>query len=240
MKIIACMVMSGLIGCQSTSAQEAPPPSSSEPDLTISDPPSSNDHGPVSMAMINPTSPLSMILIDHFTGSSLDMSKWEVIGTKSPTIVDDSSSGGSGALRLSGDTTSTIQTKPLAVGTRDFTISARIRASEIPYMSKFSIGMELSDSSVVAFYANSSRSNLWRMNIDGTLLVYTSAPPILPQYINIQISRSSNKLIFSGGGTVFFSADYSTNLNGARFFLKEEASSGGTMRVDYVQLSVAP
>ena len=176
----------------------------------------------------------NLIISDHFTGSVVDPSKWEIIGTTAPTIVDDSSSGGNGALKLGGVDKQIIRTKPLALGTGDFAVSARLRISDMAPTYIFHIGLHNGNSGILLVTHQGSG---WSVAVDG-MIVNPASPPISSTYSEYIISRKSNVLTFSVNGIFFHTMTYAKSLTGASLCFEANSPGGGAARVDYVRLII--
>lgn len=178
----------------------------------------------------------NLIISDHFTGSVADQSKWEIIGTSAPTIADDSSSGGNGALAMGGVDKQIIRTKPLALGVGDFTVSARLRISDMVPTYIFHMGIHNGNTGILLITHQGSG---WSVAVDG-MIVNPTSPPISSAYSEYKISRKSNILTFSVNGVVFHTMPYIKSLTGASLCFESNSKNGGATRVDYVLLSISP
>lgn len=199
--------------------------------------------------------PTNIVVSDHFTGGSIDLSKWTVVsGSGDPAIVDDSFNGGSGALNLQSIRNQIVCTKPLALGTKDFVVMARVRTTAFAPTSVFSIGL-LADAgapipAVGAMFSTDGHvsSTNWQLYLDNATLTATQTssrwtPILSPNYSTFKITRSANVLQFYIDATLVHSVPYATNLDHAKLCIEGSspaAPNSTVTRIDSIILAIAP
>lgn len=177
----------------------------------------------------------AIVARDQFIGKSLNLGIWiDTFGAS--TILDDQANGGIGSLQTDALGTD-IRTRRFNIGTRDFTMRARLRNTG-PLTGGVHLGLRgLGGSGTLTFRINSvTNPTNWIVEVDGALQVpngtgfaYSST------YADFEIKRKSNVVTFKINGVAFHTlASYTSAFNDA--YLAIQTGNSTILILDFIEL----
>lgn len=180
--------------------------------------------------------------VDHFAGSAIDTSKWIV--TNAPALTDDSANGASGSVQINasvGTTARDLHTTPLAIGTKDFRVSARIRATSFGNGNEVRFGLINSPDFVEFDSDPTGASPNWMMSLWSGALVNSGVAINASTYQILTIERYGGVYSFKIDGTEVATGTHAGFASSLPLYLKASYSTAGTpsMFVDWAKVWIS-
>lgn len=178
----------------------------------------------------------SVIVSDHFTGTSLDLGKWRAIsGTSS--IVNDSANGGIGTLQT--DTLGTdIRTIQFNIGTSDFTLRGRLRITgSVSGGARFGINGPGGDETLEFLIQSATSTTNWLVLVNSSVVPANGTPVLISSnYSVFEIKRKANIVTFTVDNVILHTqVSYTGPIYNAYFQI--QAGNATIMSIDYAELT---
>lgn len=176
-----------------------------------------------------------VVVRDQFTGTSLNLGQW-IATSGTSTVVQDVANGAIGSLQTDALGTD-IRTTRFNIGTRDFTMRARIRNTG-PLTGGVHLGLRgLGGSGTLTFRISSGTNPTnWILEVDGALQVPNGTGfAYSATYADFEIKRKSNVVTFKVNGVVFHTlASYTSSFLDA--YLAIQTGTSTIMIMDFIEM----